>query len=468
MNTHFDLIVIGSGPSGGRIAAEMVQKGVKVLLLEAGPHFKASDFPKSEVASSAQMFWGGGAELSHDARLGFLRARCVGGTSIVNQALLDRFDNLVWEEWKGLSGIDFSDAMLEPHYSAVENSVSLQKIAEKDFGKNTRIFLKAFEKKNFGWAPLRRGQSHCETDKGNDCMACLGGCPRSSKQSSLVTSIEPALAKGLSLLADCEVISLSENAEGVSIAALKKNADKSKTQLAFTAKAVVVAAGSFGTSKILIKSGFDQKLPALGKGLACHPQYMTYALFHEPIDAFKGAFQGVKSADTTLRRMGLKYENVFAPPIATAMLFNGFGTEHHKLMKKYRYLASMEVAIRDEAVGSMRILNNGKMEVTKILTDQDRARAHKGVELVKEMYADLGTKALITCDQGFGLHLMGGCAIGVDEKKSVVNPEFNVHGTKRVFVADSSIFPSAPGLNPSLTIMAMSHRALPHIEKAVV
>jgi choline dehydrogenase-like flavoprotein len=465
MNTNYDLIVIGSGPSGGRIAADMVKKGAKVLLLEAGPHFKASDFPKSEFASSAQMFWGGGIELSHDARLGFLRARCVGGTSIVNQALLDRFDNLVWDEWKNQSGINFSDEMLEPHYSAVEGSVTLQKIQEKDFGKNTKIFLKAFEKKNFGWAPLRRGQSHCDTDKGNDCMACLGGCPRSSKQSSLVTSIEPALAKGLTLIADCEVVSIKENADGVKVEANKKQ-NKTKTPMTFSAKAIVVAAGSFGTTKILINSGF--KHPRLGKGIACHPQYMTYALFDEPVDAFKGAFQGVKSSDQTLRKMGLKYENVFAPPIATAMLFNGFGIEHHKMMKKYRFLASMEVAIRDEAVGELRILNNGKMEIKKELTDQDRARARQGVEFVKEMYADLGTKGLMASDQGFGLHLMGGCAIGTDEKNSVVSPEFNVHGTKKIFIADSSIFPSAPGLNPSLTIMAMSHRAVPHIERAVV
>ena len=82
------------------------------------------------------------------------------------------------------------------------------------------------------------------------------------------------------------------------------------------------------------------------------------------------------------------------------------------------------------------------------------------------MYSQLGAKEVIACDQGFGLHLMGGCAIGTDEKKSVVNPEFRVHGTKKVFIADSSIFPSAPGLNPSLTVMALSQKAIPYIEKA--
>lgn len=462
MNTnHYDLIVVGSGPSGGRIAAHFVKAGAKVLLLEAGPFFRAKDFPKPEIASSAQMFWGGGAELSTDARLGFLRAKCVGGTSVVNQALLDRFDDYVWQEWRSISGIDFSASYLSAEYESVERSVSLQTISEKDFGKNTRLFLKAFEKKNFGWAPLRRGQSHCDVEKGNDCMACLGGCPKNSKQSTLVTSVEPNLDK-LTLVANCEVMSIEEN-HGVTVKAVLNK----KEQASFHGSSVVVAGGSFGTSKILLQSGYGRKLTALGQGISCHPQYMTYALFDEPVDAFKGAFQGVKSYDDNLRKMGLKFENVFAPPIATAMLFAGHGKKHQEEMKKYRYLASMEVAIRDEASGKLSIGKNGKLLIHKVITAQDKSRADKGVNFVKEMYSQLGAKAVIPCEQGFGLHLMGGCAIGTDGKKSVVNPDFRVHDTKRIFVADSSIFPSAPGLNPSLTVMAMSEKALPIIERSI-
>lgn len=459
---HFDLIVIGSGPSGGRIAAHFARSGASVLLLEAGPFFRAKDFPKPEIASSAQMFWGGGVELSTDARLGFLRARLVGGTSIVNQALLDRFDDYAWDEWRQISGIPFSDAYLEKEYEAVEKSVALQTIQEKDFGKNTRIFLKAFEQKNFGWAPLRRGQSHCDVDKGNDCMACLGGCPRNSKQSTLVTSVEPNLHR-LTLVPLCEVQSVKESQDGVTVTGILNKTE----EVTYSGKAVAIAGGSFGTSKILLNSGFGGKLPALGKGIACHPQYMTYALFDEPVDAFRGAFQGVKSYDENLRKLGMKFENVFAPPIATAMLFQGFGIKHQAMMKRYRYLASMEVAIRDEATGVLSLGKNGKLLIEKKITAQDRSRADKGVEFVQEMYGKLGAREVIRCEQGFGLHLMGGCALGTDGKNSVVNPEFSVHGTKRIFVADSSTFPSAPGLNPSLTIMALSEKALPQIEKVI-
>ena len=467
--TNFDLIVVGSGPSGGRIAADMVRKGARVLLLEAGTHFKTSDFPKPEVAYSGQMFWGGGIELNHDARLGFLRAKCVGGTSVVNQALLDRFDEMVWDEWRQVSGVDLSDSKMEQHYNAVESSLSLETIPEKHFGKNTRLFLKAFEQKGLGWTALRRGQKNCAIDEGNDCIVCLGGCPRGSKQSTLVTSVEPAISGGLQLVANCEVETVSENsAGGVTVkATLTNKAARSKSTLEFKAKAIVLGAGSFGTSKIMLQSGFDKSLPLVGKRLSCHPQYMTYSLFDEPVDSFKGAFQCVKSYDSDLRRQGFKFENVFAPPIATAMLFNGFGPQHQEQMKKYRFLASMEVALRDEATGEMKVQKGGKITVTKSLTAQDRSRMTSGLKLVEEMYRAIGAKEIIKCPQGFGLHLMGGCAIGTDKSNSVVDPEFRVHGSQRIFIADSSIFPSAPGINPSLSIMALSHRALPSIEKGM-
>jgi choline dehydrogenase-like flavoprotein len=163
--------------------------------------------------------------------------------------------------------------------------------------------------------------------------------------------------------------------------------------------------------------------------------------------------------------MGFKFENVFAPPIATSMLLDGFGREHQNKMQKFRYMASMEVAIRDEASGEMSIGSNGKMIVRKSLTARDQQRMALGLKLVVEMFESVEAREIIRCEQAFGLHLMGGCALGTREDRAVVSPEFKVFGLQKTFIADSSIFPAAPGINPSLSIMAFSHRALPFILK---
>jgi choline dehydrogenase-like flavoprotein len=65
----------------------------------------------------------------------------------------------------------------------------------------------------------------------------------------------------------------------------------------------------------------------------------------------------------------------------------------------------------------------------------------------------------MTSPMQIGLHLMGGCRIGSDVRQSVVNEHFQVHGMKNLYIADSSVFPNAPGINPMLSIMALAHRA---------
>lgn len=76
-----------------------------------------------------------------------------------------------------------------------------------------------------------------------------------------------------------------------------------------------------------------------------------------------------------------------------------------------------------------------------------------------DLHDAAGTTEVIRCEQGFGLHLMGGCPLGVDPRTSVVGPDFALHGHPRLFTADSSIFPTAPGINPSYTIMALTQLA---------
>ncbi len=451
----YDFVIIGSGVSGGRIAFELARSGAKCVLLEAGKEYSATTFPDNELDYSARLFWGGGLEFSTDGHLGFLRAKVVGGTSIVNQALLDRFDDDAWNDWKSRSGVSFfSAAEMERHYTKCEEGLSISKVPAEFRNRNAKIFTQAFDDSGYGWKGLDRAQRDCKLEKGTDCIRCLGGCPRDSKQSSLVTTIRWGREKGLELRSEFEVLSIEHSDDLVQVHGTHRGAF-TKVQ----ARRAVLAAGALGNSALLLRSGFKKRLPALGTSFTCHPQFMTYALFDEPVDAHKGAFQAVKSEDLKLRAQGFKLENVYAPPISTAMLLPGYGRSHQELMRKYRYYASMEVALRDENVGRVSITRGGKLVIDKPLTDVDRAKARAGLELVRELFSKTGAKQIIPCEQSFGLHLMGGCPIGADPARSVVNPDFQVHGLKNLYAADSSVFPSAPGINPSFTIMALSQRA---------
>ena len=69
-----DFVIIGSGVSGSRIADELTAGGATCVLLEAGRAYDRRSFPANEFRASTALYWGGGIEVSRDARLGFLRA----------------------------------------------------------------------------------------------------------------------------------------------------------------------------------------------------------------------------------------------------------------------------------------------------------------------------------------------------------------------------------------------------------
>lgn len=453
--TDYDVIVVGSGTSGC-VAAYRVQKaGAKCLLLEAGRRFSAETFPRNEMDYTAQLFWGGGVDFGAGGKLAYLRGKCVGGGSVVNQALMDRLDDVALSDWKADSGIDyFTPEAMDPYYAAAESQLSLKIMDAAERNRNARLFVEGCEKNGYGWEPLRRGQADCKTEEGNDCICCLGGCHLDSKQSMLVTYLRRAEELGLEVWPGFEAGRVEHDRDGVTIHGAKDGQAQS-----LRCRKAVLACGTLGTTQLMLNSGFKEKLPAVGTGFCMHPQWMSFGIMDSPVDAHKGAFQTVRSKDDRFRKAGFKLENVFAPPGAVALLFWKTGKPLQAFMKKYRHLACVEVAVRDEAVGELRTDSKGRLEIDKVLTDQDLRRRDEGLEAVRNILNSVGAREIVECSFPFGLHLMGGCRIGTDERSSVVNEAFEVHGHPNLLITDMSVYPNAPGINPALTVMALAERS---------
>ena len=82
-----------------------------------------------------------------------------------------------------------------------------------------------------------------------------------------------------------------------------------------------------------------------------------------------------------------------------------------------------------------------------------------------EMLEAAGFKNVSTYDNknahiGLGIHEMGTARMGRDPKTSVLNGNNQVHGIKNVFVTDGAAMTSASCVNPSLTYMALTARAV--------
>lgn len=450
----YDAIVIGAGVSGSFLAHSLTARGLRCLMLEAGESFEKHTYPRSEIDANSRLYWSGGVEFTTTAEIGLLRPKVVGGGSIVNQALVDRFDDAALDPWREKSGADFfSTSRLAPWYEKAEAELAIQYIPAEYRNRNALIFEEGFKKNGFKCAPLRRAQRDCRYAEGNDCIECLAGCRVDSKQSMPVTVLKKARETGLLTLLDrFEVLGVSETSGWGYVSGRLR----SGVEYRFRAPRVIFAGGAIGNSKILLQSGFDKSLPAIGTGFYTHPQYMNLAYYADPVRAHKGPFQAFKSDDAGFRAKGFKLENVFAPPVGLAMLFPGLGLEHHRRMRQIPHLACIEVAVRDTNPGIIRLGPQGTVKVTKQLDAEDLRRKRAGLDVVDAIFRSTGAKEIIPGRLAVGLHLMGGCPMGKDPKRSVVGPDFRLHGSEVFFAADSSIFPDAPGLNPSLTIMSLS------------
>lgn len=457
---HHDVVVVGAGTSGLGMARDLAAAGLDVLVLEAGGRYDKHTYPRTEADGSAQLFWGGGVELNTDASLAILRPKVVGGGSIVNQALMDRFDDVALDDFREASGVDFFTAeAMAPYYDRAEANICLQTVPEADRNRNAEIFADGFARNGYQHAPLRRAQSDCRFEDGNSCIECLFGCRIDSKQSTAITALPSAEADGATLLPDVEVTRVVEQRDGVRVSGLVGKPGTPRTEQEWTAGRLVLAAGAIGNSALLLRSGFGQGRPALGRGFYTHPQYMNFGVYDEPVAAHRGPLQNYKSDDPGFRRQGFKLENVFAGPSSIALLLPGYGAAHQARMREYDHLACVEVCVRDTNPGQIRLTRKGQVVVEKKLDAEDVRRRDAGAAAIRNIFAATGAREQIQGDMGIGLHLMGGCAIGTDPDRSVVDADFTLHGSQRIHVADSSIFPLAPGINPALSIAALSIRA---------
>ena len=485
-----DAVVIGSGAGGGVVAGELQAAGKEVIVLEKGAHYSETNFDWGEGEGIAKLYLGKGRVTSSDQGMLILAGSCLGGGTVVNYTTSFPTPASVREEWSSEYGLKF--------FTGSEYEASLKSVMERihvnvDHNRASgRDVLMRRGLERLGWHVdlMPRNVSGCRQDE--LCGRCGFGCPLAAKQSTLVTYLKDAYAAGARIVVHATAERLvieGGRAVGV-IATVHDPSSGAEHRLTVRARAVVVACGGVHSPALLIRSGVEN--PALGRNLRLHPGAAVWGEFAEEVRPWSGTLQAVYSDELADLDdgYGVKFETVpIHPGFAGLALPWRSGREFKSLLERLGRIAVVGVLMRDRHGGRVTVTRRGVPRVHYRLSAYDRNHLKKGIEAGARILEAAGAtrifapqtrwvsyetgkdkfeEFLARIDRaGYGsneltlvsFHQMGGCCMGSDRNTAVVDEQNEVYGVKGLFVADASTFPSASGVNPMLTIMAIAHRA---------
>jgi choline dehydrogenase-like flavoprotein len=480
-----DVAIVGSGAAGAVLAYRLAEQGREVVLLEGGKHVDPRDFTEDERVQFSNLYADGGLQMSKDSRFQVLQGKCVGGSTVVNNAVCFDIPPRTLSRWNDPDGLD----------AGIDEQRILQSF------KRLRKWLPVYSQEG---SPLQAGGTkmadgiealNLDGEAGvvdaniKDCLGtgyCNIGCPYGKKLSALDNLLPRAQAEfgnGVKIFSEC----LAERIETSGGRATEVRCRLSDgRELRVAANTVVVSGGALASSLLLQRSGLGGKLA--GTGLSFNVGAPLTAEFDEKLNGFDGL-----QITHSYRPPGedqLILESWFNPVGTQALLMPGWFSDHFHNMRRYPHLSCIGVVVGSQRNGRVKPGFRGQgMKLEYEPTDADLKLMIKGNKLAARIHFASGAKRVMpmtfrslsytTLEQvdeldeivrdntDIGLHTshpQGGNAISHDPAKGVVDERFRVHGTENVYVCDASVFPSSVTVNPQLTVMALADYAAPNIE----
>jgi choline dehydrogenase-like flavoprotein len=495
-----DVVVVGSGAGGGIVAADVAEAGRSVVVLEAGPFVPEAAMPTDELTAHGTLYLNHGLVSSWDGSLVILAGGAVGGGTTINWMTSVRVADEVRAEWArdhGLEGVD--GAGFEHDMTVIESEIEVSptpNVPPKD-----AALARGSEAMGY---PVDRISSNAR-DCG-DCGTCSFGCRIGAKRSGLRAHLARAAVAGARIVPDAEATRVLVDGGIVrGVEAIVRRQDGTERPLMVRAPQVVIAAGSLRSPAVLLRSRIDH--PAIGRYLRIHPVSVVAARFAEPIEMWRWANQAMRSTfvpgpDEDVERYTI--ESAPGHPGIIALAFPWEGRElHATMLERIRWFAPYVGLIRDTGEGRVRLTRADRVRIDYDLASRDVATLRHALVRMARIVRAAGAQQILAVGtppawhgrDGFGpdgeerafrayeerlarfdfapnrglvgsAHQMGSVRAGADASDHACDPWGRVRAGRRegdgvirgLYVGDGSLFPTAIGINPQITIMAMARR----------
>jgi choline dehydrogenase-like flavoprotein len=480
-----DVVVVGSGAAGAILGYKLAETGRQVLMLERGKHVDPSEFSEDEVAMFSKLYADGALQLSRDFRFQVLQGMCVGGTTVINNAVCFDLPDPALRRWNEEFDAGLDAARLRESFQAMRCWLRITRQPSQFLHPGGRKFIEGIERLGVGAPPNNFGIVEANIVDCLGCGYCNIGCAYGKKLSMLDTVLPWAQQKfgpdGLRILAECEAERIEARA-GRAEALICKLSDGRRVRV--KAKTVVVAAGAISSSWLLMNSKLGG--PQVGQGLCFNMGSPITADFDEPLHSYDGL--QISHYFEPPADQGFVMETWFNPVATQALTMPGWFEDHFNNMRRYAHLTATGVLVGTQRNGRVRAALTGGADVDFEPTPEDLQRLLGGLKLLGRIYLAAGARRVmpstfryrefkteaelerldeyvqdgsdITLGTG---HPQGGNALSRDPRKGVVDQSFRVHGFENLYVCDASVFPSSITVNPQLTVMALAHYAAPLI-----
>ncbi len=516
MEKSYDFVIIGSGFGGSVSALRLAEKGYSVLVIEKGKRYGADDFAKTNW-NIKRWLWipalkcFGIMKMSFYRHITIISGVGVGGGSLVYANTLPKPEKAFFNHgsWAGLADWEKE---LEPFYEtswkmlgATENpklgpaDLALKNIAgqmgkEKDFAP-TKVAVYFGEPNETVPDPYFHGKGP-ERTSCTFCGACMTGCRHNAKNTLDKNYLYLAEKLGVTVLAEhkaVDILPLGKEGENGYEIIFKKSTSYFGKKKTVKAKGVIFSAGVLGTIPLLLKLK-DKSLKNLsdkvGDMIMTNNEALilnTTYLKNSPDYSEGIAIGSILKVDENSYVEPVRYGNgsgfwrvSMTPMISESRLLprlaKFIATPFTDLKNWLRVWFTSDFAKHTPILLFMQHIESTlkfRKGIFRMKTEMERGKAptafipeaHNFAKMFSKL---IGAKSQVIFTESISgipstAHILGGACMGKTKEDGVIDSKNRVFGYKNMYVFDGSMISANPGVNPSLTITAITERGMSFI-----